>query len=884
MAPDDIAGHESWPRQIVGAITRSSVMIVLLSTEALDSEHVGREVNLAMEQGKPVLPVRISDVKMTGTLAYLLSLLQWIDAFPLPLAGYGQLLVERIDVLLTETSQAAASTDLYQPRRPKQASHNLPAQVTSFVGREQELAEIEKLIHEFRLVTLTGVGGVGKTRLALETATDLAREFPDGAWLVTLDSVFEGRWIPSAIARVLGIDESHSEDLLVTIGTRIRERQMLLIFDNCEHLIEECATTAGSLLASAPGLRILATSRETLGVSGEVQFGVPPLTAPPMYSKVDAAELHRYGAMELLVERCRAVSPDFELTNRNVGAISEICQRLDGIPLAIELAAARTQALSLPEISSHLSERFRFLTGGSRASLPRHRTLRAAIQWSHDLLSDSERQAFAQLSTFQGFSLDAAIGVLETSGRDGWSVIDLVGALVDKSLVLVERSDSHTEVRYRMLETIREFAREQLVASGDDAAWRERHARWYVSLTREVEDALLGGEADAWFLRLDLEGDNLRAALRWAIDQFDFPMAVRLAVQLAPYWEATFLVKEGYAWMSEVLSKGSSNDSNTALLALWASSFAHLSGNSDQSAKWRELYRSIWPGDPSSRLALRRMLIEAGAEEDHQLGFRLLCDAIELARNQDTLMLHDLLQEAAILAVQSGDPRAEEMARERLHLALASGQHCHLHMAHGLLGYVALQLDNVQLGREQYELARRESELANNAWGIAMADNQLARAAIAEGRLRDARTLAAGALEIFEDLGIWTSAELVVARLVDIELAAGDAQAALRWAQRLRPTGRIEIAARVTSPLAEALGQLEEAVTLHGFLKAAIEQRGLGFGVDWHRQYEEREVRLKAKAAESYASLEDRGKVMSTDDVWMTVSSVLASEAPAPVA
>jgi non-specific serine/threonine protein kinase len=442
------------------------------------------------------------------------------------------------------------------PRAPERSPHNLPLELSSFVGRKQEIAEVEVMLSEHRLLTLTGPGGSGKTRLALAVASDVARDFGDGVWLVDLAPLSDPGLVPQALASVLGVREAPGRELTQTLSDHLLPRTMVLVLDNCEHLIGACASLAEALLHSCPELRILATSREALGVSGETIFDVPPLSLPDPRRLPALESLLRYEATRLFVERAQAARHDFSLTEGNAMTVAQVCYRLDGIPLATELAAARVKVLSVEQISSRLDDSFRLLTGGGRSALAHQRTLRTAMDWSHDLLSEEERIAFRRLSVFAGgWTLEAAETVCAGGGIDEGEVMDLLASLVDKSLVLVtEQRDG--EARYRLLETVRQYALEKLEESGEAGEVRGRHAAWFLALAEEAGPLMMGREQVGWLERTWPEQHNFRAAVRCFLERKDADRAIGLTWAFWRYWWVTGLQGEARRWMEEVLESG----------------------------------------------------------------------------------------------------------------------------------------------------------------------------------------------------------------------------------------------------------------------------------------------------------------------------------------
>ena len=428
----------------------------------------------------------------------------------------------------------------------------LPLETTSFVGRERELGEVEGLLGRTRLLTLTGVGGSGKTRLAMRVAGDLCTSFGGGAWWVELASLAGPDLVQKKVASTLGVAESAGRRTSELLVEYLESREVLLILDNCEHLVEACASLADILLSACPEVRILTTSREPLGVAGEVSWPVPPLSLPDTERGQTPGELLGCEAVRLFVERAGTVTPGFALTRENAPAVAELCARLDGMPLAIELAASRVRMLSVGQILERLDDRFRLLRG-NRTAVFRHRTLGATIGWSHDLLSEKEKILFRRLSAFAGgWTLDAAEEVCSGDGLGEYEVLELLSSLVDKSLVVVARDDA--ESRYRMLETVRQYASDKLIESGERAALRAGHERFFLDLAEEAETGLAGPEQPAWLERLDTEHDNLRAALGWLAEEKDIERGLRLAASLLRFWWFRGYLIEGRAHLESLLS------------------------------------------------------------------------------------------------------------------------------------------------------------------------------------------------------------------------------------------------------------------------------------------------------------------------------------------
>jgi predicted ATPase/class 3 adenylate cyclase len=434
---------------------------------------------------------------------------------------------------------------------PESFPHNLPTQLTSFIGREREIIEVQQLLSNTRLLTLTGPGGTGKTRLALQLAADVLEIFPDGVWLIELAPLADPTLLTQTVAATLGVREQPGRTILDALIDYLRAKQLLLILDNCEHLIEACAKIADTLLRVAPRLKILATSREALGITGETAYRVPSLPLPDTHQLHDLDTLAQNDCVRLFVDRASAAYPSFRLKEKNALAIADICRRLDGIPLAIELASARTKVFTPDEIAARLDDRFRLLTGGSRTALERHQTLFALIEWSHNLLSEAERVLLRRLSVFAGgWSFQAAQAVCgkEISGE----VLDLLSHLVDKSLVAVEEETE--EGHYRLPETIRQYARDKLFESGESEQVRDHHLEFFLRFAEAAEPKLRSAEQLIWLDRLETEHDNLRTALGWSLESNKSDRALQLAGALSYFWVLRGYFSESHKWLNDALT------------------------------------------------------------------------------------------------------------------------------------------------------------------------------------------------------------------------------------------------------------------------------------------------------------------------------------------
>jgi predicted ATPase/class 3 adenylate cyclase/Tfp pilus assembly protein PilF len=427
--------------------------------------------------------------------------------------------------------------------------NNLPTALSSFVGREREVTEIKRLLSSKHLVTLTGAGGCGKTRLSIQVAADLLDQFPNGVWFIELAPLTDPATVPSAIASAMGIREDPAKPVLAAVAESLRNKSILLILDNCEHLIGICAEAADTLLRSSPNLKIIASSREALGIGGETIWRVPSLPESESF--------------RLFCERAAAVAPNFTATEQTMPSIVQICRRLDGIPLAIELAAARVNVLHVDQIAARLNDRFRLLTGGSRTALPRQRTLRAAIDWSYDLLAEPERMLFRKVSAFAGgFSLDAAEAVCATAQAPKQDILDLLSRLVEKSLVTVDKIES--EARYSLLDMVRQYGRDRLLESGEAEEVGRRHLDYFLGLAERAAPELVGPDQVRWFDRLDHEHENFRAALAWCQgDPGGVDTALRLTAALSRFWFTRGYFEEGRRWLQEAMSRATATSKRT---------------------------------------------------------------------------------------------------------------------------------------------------------------------------------------------------------------------------------------------------------------------------------------------------------------------------------
>jgi predicted ATPase/transcriptional regulator with XRE-family HTH domain len=682
---------------------------------------------------------------------------------------------------LSAAEQAAFAALAAPPSRAGEGTPtrtNLPAPLTSFIGRGSEIAMLRGLLgprrmaqaqadgdpvaDPCRLLTLTGPGGCGKTRLAMQVAADLRADFPDGVWLVELAPLATPALVPQAVAAVLGVREESGRPLPAILAGAMHAKRLLLVLDNCEHQVLACAELADSLLRTCARLQILVTSQEPLGIAGERTWKVPSLSVPDSRQPASMDRVLDSEAVQLFVERVRAVRPAFTLSARNADLVGQVCRRLDGIPLALELAAARLSAISLEALATRLDDRFRLLTGGSRTALPRRQTLRATLDWSYALLSETEQALLRRLAVFAGgWTLDAAEAVCTGEDIDVGAVLDLMAGLVNKSLVMLDEAEDPEGLggRYHLLETVRHYAREHLTATGEEPALRKRHADCYLALAERAEPALEGPGQREWLDRLEADLDNLRAALCWAREGGQGIYGLRLSGAMRQFWVKHDHWSEGRRWLEEflVLSAGAgpAEASMRARALSWVARLAFLqldnavvAGLAAQSvALCREL------GDPAG---LAEALYACGlAPGDFRQGAACLEESLALRRELgDRRGLADSLYALANLTLRLGNPeRALPAAEESLALYRELDHAWDIAGSLWLLGEVARALGNLgqatSLGEESLALFRDLREKR----GIAIALWLLGEIMREQGDLGRAAALGEESLAVARDLG-----------------------------------------------------------------------------------------------------------------------------------
>jgi predicted ATPase/class 3 adenylate cyclase len=667
--------------------------------------------------------------------------------------------------------------------------HNLPLQLTSFVGRERELAEVAGLLAGGRLLTLTGAGGSGKTRLALQAAADAIERYPDGVWFVDLAPLAAGALVPDAALAAVGAPgrEDGPGAPEARLVAHLRPWRALLLLDNCEHLLDATARLADAVLRGCPGVRVLATSRELLGLAGETAWRVPSLGLPDPDAAPGAAALEASGAGRLFAERARAAQPAFALTDANAPAVAEVCVRLDGIPLALELAAARVRVLTPEQLAARLGDRFRLLTGGGRTALRRQQTLRATVDWSHDLLAEPERALFRRVAVFPGgatggFPLEAAEAVGAGAPVAAAEVLDLLTGLVDKSLVLAEARGA--EERYRLLETLRQYAEERLLQAGEAAAVRDRHAAWCRDLGRAVAAGWAVGEhpmATPAGRRLLDERENVRAALAWwASDPAAAPAGLELLADIGG-GGAGETGSESRRWLERFLGLAPAPTTARArcLLALghflrWEHEFARAGGAAREA---RELFEALGDADGAAEAASHEGLVAANLG-DYDRGAALIGAALARARERgDGLRVEHYARDLGVVALARG-ALLEARARIEESRALAERHGLGPLVASGLLRLAVLDRLEGDYPRARARLAalRRSAAPIGAAGSGASRDLlvlELGSLARAEGRHDEARAHVHGALRRLHRRGEGTLLRSAVGLAGLLEVARG---------------------------------------------------------------------------------------------------------------
>ena len=588
----------------------------------------------------------------------------------------------------------------YGRERQGSFAGQLPVQMTSFVGREREVAEVKRLLSASRLLTLTGVAGTGKTRLSLQVASEVWDQFPDGVWQVELAPLSDPDLVQQAVASAMGVREVSDRTLLRTLSDYLRAKSLLLVIDNCEHLLLACAQLAESLLGNCPKLRILATSREGLRIAGEMIYSVPALSLPddPAHGpRPDVSNLTQSEAGRLFIDRAALIQPRFAVTNMNAAAIAQICHRLDGIPLAIELAAARVKALSAEQICGRLDDRFHLLTGGVRTALPRQQTLRALVDWSHDLLSEKEKTLWRRLSVFAGgWTLEAAEFVTAGNGLERHEVLDLLSHLVEKSLVNTKPEAAGT-VRYSLLETIRQYGRQKLAETEEGGWLRTHHLEYFMQLAERAEPQLFVA-SQVWLDAVEQEYDNIREALEWGMElQTEPALGLRLVGAIWMFWFVRCFLSEGRQWAEAAVQR--SEQAEPAIRAKVLVGAARLAFNQGDHARASALCKQCLDLQPRIGLERPQVLALMNLGNCYQYYVGDLTQALEYHEQsldlskksgEKWLLALSLVNLGEAVQARGQSERACALFEEGLALATAAGDRWVAALSLGNLAFQAL--------------------------------------------------------------------------------------------------------------------------------------------------------------------------------------------------
>jgi len=778
------------------------------------------------------------------------------------------------------------------PSRPARTGpNNLPVQLASFIGREKELADVEERLAGHRLVTLTGAGGTGKTRLAIEAAWRALGTVPDGVWRVELAPLADPGPLAQAVASALGVKEEPGHGIEDLLARHLAPRRALLVLDNCEHLREAVACLAQLLLSVAPGLTVLATSVEVLGVHGEAVYHVPPLALPPDSAR--AADILGSESVRLFAARAAEARPGFGLTDENAAAVAQICRRLDGIPLALELAAARVKMLDPAEIAARLDDRFRLLTSRSTTALPRHKTLRALIDWSWDHLDDAERAMLRRLSAFAGgWTLAASESVCAGDGIEDWETLDLLSALVDKSLVSMDtdRAKGTDRARYRMLETVRAYARERLEESGEGASVRSRHRSFYRDLAEQAEPNLTSRDQAAWLSRLDADQDNFRAALRTRPGESpDHAERLRIAGALGRYWNVRGAWSEGRSVTSAVLEEAGAEPPTVerAKVLHWAGNLAFRQGDYEtgRALHVRALAARRQLGD---RIGIAASLDSLGAIADAtgDLTQALvhLRESLAIRRELgDRWAIAVSLNNVGVATDNAGDfEPARGYHEESLAIRRELGEPAGIAGSLNNLGSTLESLDELGRARACHEEALSIAREVGDRWGMGLALKNLGRVLIQQDDLRAARSALEEGIEVFRAIGERHDLSQALGGLGEVERREGQLGRAVdlfRESLTLRrepgePRG-IASSLEALGAVAAAIGDPEGAARLLGAAEAARIQIGVPrWSMGAHRVHTIREAATAELGEEGFQLATEAGRGLSVEAALVIALSV----------
>ncbi|HZT42719.1 MAG TPA: tetratricopeptide repeat protein [Chthonomonadaceae bacterium] len=879
----DIDAGVQWRPEIEKGIKDCQVVLLMLSASSAASEEVGKEIVFAQKLEKPIVPLVLEPVALPPALLFLEDIQQVIL--------FGEGLQQRWQALGSSLVRLGVKLE----RSLEGFDQNLPLASTSFIGRQKEMQEIGELLLQARLLTLTGAGGCGKTRLALEITKANLGAYPDGVWLVELADLSDPSLVPQQLATVLGLREEPGRTLTETLRDYLQPRTVLLLLDNCEHLITACAELADRLLRGCPQLGIFATSREALGVPGEQIYRTPPLFAPypahlPKNEKDLAVIVSGYDAPRLFVERAGLKKPGFALTTQNAAVVASVCYRLDGIPLAVELAAARVSVLSVEEISMHLEHRFRLLISGSSTVLPRQQTLQATLDWSYELLTEQERLLLSRLCVFAGgWTLEAAEAVcaeeqdsvlaMLSSGKrvEREGMMDILASLVEKSLVIVEEREGKS--RYRMLETIREYASERLREKREEKLWHGRHLNFFLNLAEEAETKLTGAEQAEWLERLQEENENLQAALNCCtIDKEKVEPCVQLWGAIWRYWYIRGCYSEGREQLQAALSQDARNFRSQA----WAKAFYGLGSlilmQGDYAAARSQFEESLAIsrelGDKrymaASLIGLGNVAMDQG---DYAAGQAFYEECLALFRELgDKRGISVVLNNLGNVAYHQSNYKADRaLQEESLEIQRELGDKRSIAISLNNLGNVAYHQGDYTAAHAFYEECLALFRQLGDKWGVSIALNGAGGVAKACGDYGAAGALYEESLSLSKETGGKSGVASALSNLGEVAYREGDyAKASCFYKESLVIRRKIEEkpgiaeSLRDMADLAAGQGQFEMAARLWAAAEVLRETIGSPLPPKEKEEVDRKVATARASLGEeAFASAWEQGQAMT---------------------
>jgi predicted ATPase/predicted Ser/Thr protein kinase len=786
-------------------------------------------------------------------------------------------LAEDVERWLRRKPIRARRSAIFTRGKKRLQRNNLPAQLSSFIGRRAEIIEIKQLLAETRLLTLTGAGGSGKTRLALQVAADLLAEYPDGVWLVELAPASDADLVTQLTAKAVGIREQPRRALLETLVDRLRSKRVLLVLDNCEHLLDACATLASALLKTCFNLRILATSREAIGIAGESVWQVSSLATPDPGAKMSLNSLCQFEAVQLFRDRAVAVQSRFALTNATASVVAHICWRVEGIPLAIELAAARMSALSVAQIAERLRGSFELLSRGKRTVMPHHQTLRATIEWSYALLTDAERSLFQRLSVFAGgFDLKAAENVCAGEGIERERILDLVTQLVEKSLVLVREQTGTT--RYRLLEPIRQYAQDRLRQSGALPVAQRRHVYYFLRVAQAAASRLLGPDTLLAAEGLELEHANLLAALAWAAEN-EPESALKLSNALGWFWEFRGYLAQGRECFKKTIAQSPETLVHlrgeayvrAGRLACWQGEYEHAVALTEQGLRLCEQSGNRrWVG-----LALDNLGGVAAYRGELDRADTLLQQGLSIGKDLgDKDLLWRSLLDLGVVAMFRGD---YERARDLVERAVANLKQVGyvIGMDLHILGEIESALGNIEKAAVYYEETLTTGRRLGLKRAVVGGLEGLGKVAFDQGDYARARAFYEEGLQIADELG--QKSDFAISLAINLaELAAEEEKfeegrrlciGSLRNSQEVGDKESVTATLSVFAWLCFAEGKAERAAQLLGAVERMRETRGIAFSPRQRARHESRVTAIRGSLdQEVFAAAWARGKTMTIDE------------------